>query len=165
MHHGIKTTLARIRTEYWIVEGRKSVKKILRKCVVCTRGQGLPMRAPPIPDLPDFRVNYSGHAFQATGLDFAGPLFIKEGSKKEKMYVLLLTCATSQAIHLQLIPDMSIGGFLCGFKRFLARRELQTSLFTTTLKHLKRQQLKVRATTGNQAKLHLAFITLVGWVL
>ena len=122
MHHGIETTLARIRTEYWIVEGRKSVKKILRKCVVCIRVQGLPMRAPPSPDLPDFRVNYSGHAFQATGLDFAGPLFIKEGSKKEKTYVLLLTCATSRAIHLELVPDMSIGGFLRGFKRFLARR-------------------------------------------
>ena len=80
------------------------------------------MRAPSSPDLPDFRVNYSGHAFQATGLDFACSLFIKESSKKEKTYVLLLTCATSRAILLELVPDMSIGGFLRGFKRFLARR-------------------------------------------
>ena len=121
-HHGVETTLARIRTEYWIIEGRKSVKQILRKCVVCIRVQGLPMRAPPSQDLPEFRVNYSGHAFQATWLDFAGPLFVTEGTKQEKTYILLLTCATSRAIHLELIPDMSIGGFLRGFKRFVARR-------------------------------------------
>ena len=42
--------------------------------------------------------------------------------KHEKTYILLLTCATSRAIHLELVPDMSIGGFLRGFKRFMARR-------------------------------------------
>ncbi|CAB4000781.1 PREDICTED: uncharacterized protein LOC100197852 [Paramuricea clavata] len=122
MHHGVETTLARIRSKYWIVEGRRSVKQMLRKCVVCTRVQGLPMRAPPSPDLPDFRVDHSGHAFQATGLDFAGPLFVKGDLKHEKTYILLLTCATSRAVHLELVPDMSIGGFLRGFKRFMARR-------------------------------------------
>ncbi len=40
-HNRVETTLARIRTEYWIIEGRKSVKQILRKCVVCIQVQGL----------------------------------------------------------------------------------------------------------------------------
>ena len=40
MHHGVETTLARIRSKYWIVEGRRSVKQMLRKCVVCIRVQG-----------------------------------------------------------------------------------------------------------------------------
>ena len=52
IHHGVETTLARIRRKYWIVQGRKAVKEILRKCVLCTRYQGLPMRGPPSPDLP-----------------------------------------------------------------------------------------------------------------
>ena len=72
--------------------------------VVSTPVQGLPMRGPPGPDLPDFGVYHSGHAFQATGLDFAGPQFVKENSKHEKAYILLLTCATSQAMHLDLVP-------------------------------------------------------------
>jgi hypothetical protein len=80
------------------------------------------MRGPASPAIPDYRENLSGHAFQATGLDFAGPLFVKGESKREKTFILLLTCATSRAIHLELVPDMSTGGFLRGFKRFMARR-------------------------------------------
>ncbi len=44
-HHGVETTLARIRTGYWIIEGRKSVKQILRKCVVCIRVQCVLLQA------------------------------------------------------------------------------------------------------------------------
>ena len=83
--------------------------------MTCTRYQGVTARPPSSPDLPDYRVNYLTHAFQATGLDFAGPLFVKE-------YILLLTCASSRAIHLELVPDMSVSGFLRGFKRFMPRR-------------------------------------------
>ena len=52
----------------------------------------------------------------------AGPLFVKGDSKHEKTYILLLTCATSRAMHLELVSDLSIGGFLRGFKRFMAGR-------------------------------------------
>ena len=43
-------------------------------------------------------------------------------SKKTKAYILLLICASSRAIHLELVPDMSVSGFLQGFKRFMACR-------------------------------------------
>ena len=122
MYHGIEKTLAYVRRNYWIVRGRKTIKDILRKCVTCTKYQGVTAKPLLLPDLPDYRVNYLTHAFQATGLDFAGPLFVKEGSKKTKAYILLLTCASSRAIHLELVPDMSVSSFLRGFKRFMARR-------------------------------------------
>ena len=44
MHHGVESTLARIRSRYWIIKGRKSVKNVLRKCVVCKRYQGRPLQ-------------------------------------------------------------------------------------------------------------------------
>ena len=79
MHRGIETTLAYVRRNYWIVRGRTTVKHILRKCVTCTRYQGVAAKPPPSPDLPDYRFDYLTHAFQATGLDFARPLLVKEG--------------------------------------------------------------------------------------
>ena len=94
MHHGIETTLARIRENYWIVKGRKSVKEVIRKCVMCTRYQGQPVRAPSSPDLLEYRVDHMAYAFQFTGLGFAGPLFVKDGLKSSKCYILLLTCAS-----------------------------------------------------------------------
>ena len=80
MHHGIETTLARIRENYWIVKGRKSVKEVIRKCEICTRYQGQSVRAPANPDLPEYRVDHMAYAFQFTGLDFAGPLFVKDAA-------------------------------------------------------------------------------------
>ena len=65
------------------------------------------------------------YTFQATGLDYAAPLSVKDTIGKgivEKAYILLLTCATSRAIHLELTPDTTVNAFLRGFKRFTARR-------------------------------------------
>lgn len=60
--------------------------------------------------------------FQATGLDFAGPLTVKGESSEDKSYILLLTWASSRAINLEHVPDMSVSAFLRSFKRFVARR-------------------------------------------
>ena len=142
IHHGIETTLARIRENYWIVKGRNSVKEVFRKCVICTRYQGQSVRAPSSPDLPEYRVYHMAYAFQFTGLDFAGPLFVKDGLKSSKCYILLLTCASSRAIHLELVPDMSIHGFLRGFKRFIARRGVPDLVISDNFKTFKSSEVK-----------------------
>lgn len=129
LHHGVETTLAHIRNEFWIVKGRKTVKNIIRKCVTCIRYQGRTMLPPPSPDLPDFRIS-NLNAFQATGLDYCGPLFIRNKFCKadQKVYILLFTCATSRAIHLELTPDLQCDAFIRGFKRFISRRGTPTQV-------------------------------------
>ena len=135
MHHGVESTLARVRANYWIVKGRKSVKEVIRKCVICKRYQGKPMSAPASPDLPQCRIDFLRFAFQAKGLDFAGPLFVKQGSETVKTYILLLICATSRAIHLELVYSMSSDGFLRGSRRFVARSGVCLNLpLATTLR-------------------------------
>ena len=79
LHHGFETTLSDVRSKFWIVKGRKPVKSVLRKCVTCHWYQGRPLLAPETPDLPDYRVN-TLYAFQCTGLDYAGPLFVKNNT-------------------------------------------------------------------------------------
>ena len=66
MHHGIETTLAWIRKNCWITKGTKSVEEVIWKCVICTRYQGQPVRAPSSLDLPDYRVDHMAYAFQFT---------------------------------------------------------------------------------------------------
>jgi hypothetical protein len=38
--------------------------------------------------------------FGVTGIDLAGPLYIKVGSNMRKGYIDLFTCATTRAVHL-----------------------------------------------------------------
>lgn len=52
------------------------VKAEFRNCTVCSRVQGRPFAAPATPDLPQFRVEKS-FPFANTGVDFAGPLYVK----------------------------------------------------------------------------------------
>ena len=112
-HQGIEAMLNYTRSKFCLIEGRKTVKNVLRKCVTCKRFQTKTLIPPGSPDLPDFRVN-STYCFQYTGLDYAGPLFVKDISKTNtsKVYILLLTCATSRAVHLELTPNMNVPAFL-----------------------------------------------------
>jgi len=144
LHNGINSTLAFIRKTFWICKGRKSVKDVLRKCVLCKRFQGRTMLPPPTANLPSFRINHLMNAFQATGLDYLGPLYIKDNNNKDslKVYILLLTCASSRAIHLELVPDMKIPSFLRAFKRFSARRGIPSIIVHDNFKTFKSAEVK-----------------------
>ena len=60
--------------------------------------------------LPADRVN-TQKPFAVTGIDFAGPLYVKVGSNTTKSYIALLTCATTRAVHLELCTDMTTDKF------------------------------------------------------
>ena len=97
---------------------------MLHKCIVCRKFEGLPQSAPPPPPLPEFRIREEP-AFTYTGVDFAGPLYIKTSGlvKSNKVWICLYTCCVVRAVHLDIVPDMTAVSFHCSFKRFTARRE------------------------------------------
>ena len=140
-HQGIEATLNYIRSKFWLIKGRKTVKNVLRKCVTCKRFQAKTLIPPGSPDLPDFRVN-STYCFQYTGLDYAGPLFVKDISNTSKVYILLLTCATSRAIHLELTPNMNVSAFLRAFRRFCSRRGTPEMIINDNFKTFKSKAVK-----------------------
>ena len=52
--------------------------------------------------MPAFRTE-SGKPFQTTGVDFAAPLNYKLSKKElDKCYLLIFTCATTRAVHLEM---------------------------------------------------------------
>ena len=65
------------------------------------------MLPPKIP-LASFRVNCC-YPFEATGLDYAGPLDANKGNDNElrKCYILLFTCETVRAVLLETTRDFS----------------------------------------------------------
>ena len=133
-HSGIKDTLTTVREKFWILRGREAVKRNLRKCVTCRRVEGIPYRPPPTPDLPMERVSIDP-PFAHTGLDFVGPLYIRDGKTSSekgsnKVYICLFTCVSTRAIHLELAPSLSVKSFLLAFRRFVSRRGLPVSLMS-----------------------------------
>ncbi|GFQ83656.1 integrase catalytic domain-containing protein [Trichonephila clavata] len=74
-----------------------------------------------IAPLPDVCVTESP-PFSVVGIDFAGPLFVKDSNAKQ--YILLITCAVTRSVHLELVSNMTTDTFLLAFRRFIARRGL-----------------------------------------
>ncbi|KAL9975369.1 hypothetical protein ACROYT_G012524 [Oculina patagonica] len=144
-HNGVRETLTEIRAQFWIIKGRQAVKDVLSKCVTCKKILGRAYSTPPAPPLPSFRVS-DDLAFSKVGVDFAGPLYVKNiyESKGEmfKCYIALFTCASTRAIHVELVPDLTASSFLRVLKRFFFRRGLPNLFISDNGKTFKDGKVK-----------------------
>ena len=124
LHSGSSSTTNFLRKKCWIPAIRRCVQSVLRKCVVCRKVNGKSYPAPATPPLPRIRVEDS-HPFTLTGVDFTGALYVREKNGQEaKAYICLFTCATTGAVHLELVPGLSTGAFIHAFRRFYSRKSL-----------------------------------------
>ncbi|GBM23688.1 hypothetical protein AVEN_187976-1 [Araneus ventricosus] len=98
-HSGVSHTLVQVREKYWILKSRQTIKSVLSKCTICKRFNSSP-GTQVIAPLPDIRVEQSA-PFTIIGVDFAGPLFVKDTNAKQ--YILLITCAVTRSVHLELV--------------------------------------------------------------
>ncbi|XP_068739253.1 uncharacterized protein [Montipora capricornis] len=121
MHGGVKLTLTELRARFWIVQGRKFVKKLLYKCVICQKLEGKPHQAPPSPPLLEFKVKECP-PFAYTDVDFAGPLYVKNHTgRQQRVWICLNTCYVTRAIHFDLVPSLATSALLRSLRRFSAR--------------------------------------------
>ena len=116
---------------FWIVRGRQYIRSVIYQCVACRKQEGEPYRAPPPPPLPECRVK-EDFPFANTGVDFAGPLYVK--NPDSKVWISLYTCCVTRAVHLDLVPDMSTEAFLRNFQRFCARRGVPSLVISDNAK-------------------------------
>lgn len=116
-HAGTQSLLAIMREKFWILGGRKTIRSITARCMKCKRqdAKSFQTSAPP---LPVERVRDAA-AFEVTGVDLAGPLYLKNG---KKCWICLFTCGVIRAVHLELLTSLTTEDFLQALKRFIARR-------------------------------------------
>ena len=122
-HAGTNTTLTAIRQQFYIPTARQRIKSLLHHYTTCQRYGGKPYATPdPLP-LPEIRARNS-IPFTITGIDFTGALYFCQDSIENKVYICLFTCATSRAIHLEVVTDLTVETFLLAFLRFTSRRSV-----------------------------------------
>ncbi|GFY57571.1 integrase catalytic domain-containing protein [Trichonephila inaurata madagascariensis] len=137
LHSGVADTLIQVREKYWVPKGRQIIKSIIRKCFVCKKFNSRPGTQIMAP-LPRDRKEQSP-PFAVTGLDFAGPIYVK--NSKEKFYILLCTYAVTRALHLELVTSLTTEAFLLAFRRFISRRGLCTVTYSDNAKTFKRAEI------------------------
>lgn len=110
-HVGIQSLMSVIREKYWILGDRRTLRSVLSECVVYRRHQAkaFSVASPP---LPLDRVR-DADVFEVSGMDFAGPLYLKNG---EKAWICLFTCAIYRVVHLELVSSLSTPHFMQAFR-------------------------------------------------
>lgn len=131
-HSGIQSTLHSLRHKFWLLDGRTQVRKVIKRCVPCYRFKAIPVQYK-MGDLPKARLE-GGRAFENTGVDFCGPLLIKEkkfrNKGRVKAYVCVFVCMAVKAVHLEVVSDLSTEGFLAALRRFVARRGVPANIYS-----------------------------------
>ncbi|XP_044580471.1 uncharacterized protein LOC123262367 [Cotesia glomerata] len=131
-HSGIQSTLSNLRHKFWLLDGKNQVRKIIRHCVKCIRYQPILLQSK-MADLPSSRVSESP-PFSHVGIDYFGPLFIKErkfrNRTKVKVYGCVFVCMATKAVHLEIVSDLTTEGFLGAFGRFIGRRGVPSHVYS-----------------------------------
>ena len=72
--------------------------------------------------------------FKHVGLDFAGPLYLKQGSVRKpiilKLYVCVFISMSVKAVHLELVSHLTTESFIACLRRFVARRGKPSSIWS-----------------------------------
>ena len=158
LHHlGVRITLPELREEIWILRARQTIKQVLHSCLPCRIAKGLPRGEIEAPLLTD-RVTPL-RPFSVTGIDYAGPLFIKVGNTLKKCYSTLFTCATTRTVHLEFCLDMSTDKFLLALQRSTGIRGLPNTIYTDNAQtfHAANREIRDLCTVLSAAKTHQYF--------
>ena len=122
IHGGATLTMAKIRSKYWVPTLKQLVKRVLRICYRCKKFDVKSYTVPQKGLLPADRTNLN-LPFKTIGTDYAGSFLCKSEWKEERnVYVLLLTCSLSRAIHLEVLPNQTTQELIHALKRLIARR-------------------------------------------
>ena len=132
-HCRTEQTLAELRNKYWVCRGRSKVKQVVKDCEGCKRQVAKQYKSASPASLPEFRVKPS-RPFASTGVDFAGPLFVKTPEGMKKSYVTLFTCAVTRAVHIELVMDQSVPAFIRSLRKFAARRGMPEKIVSDNAK-------------------------------
>lgn len=132
LHVGPQSLLAKLRQQFWIINGRNEVRSELSKCITCFRS-GPIMLTQKMGNMPRDRVTYQ-RPFAVCGVDYAGPFNIKDGKLRNrsiiKGYMCIFVCFVTKAVHIELVGDLSSSSFLNCLKRFVSRRGLCSKIYS-----------------------------------
>ena len=129
-HCGPSLLLCSTGNRLHVMGARQLSRNVCSQCIACRR-----VAPRPVPqqmgELPTERTTSSSAAFTNTG---TGPFTIKKGHTrrpvKVKGYICIFVCLATKAVHLEVTSDLTTDTFMPCLKRFIARRNCPTTIYT-----------------------------------
>ena len=116
-HCGSTQVLAAVRQKFWIIRGHSAVRRVVGNCLDCRRRNAQPGEQL-MATLPPAQLASSDPPFSHVGVDYFGPLLVKQGRNHVKRYGCLFTCLVIRAVHIEIAHTLESDSFLCAYRRF-----------------------------------------------
>ncbi|KAK3715636.1 hypothetical protein QZH41_008075 [Actinostola sp. cb2023] len=153
-HMGQESVLSSLREKFWIVKGRSAVRRVNRKCIDCQKRKAKPGEQY-MANLPQNRLTPDKPPFTYVGVDYFGPLEVKQGRAHVKRYGCLFTCLTTRAVHVEIAHSLDTDSMINALRRFISIRgypeEIRSDRGTNFTKADK--ELKEALNEWNQTKI------------
>jgi hypothetical protein len=124
-HAGTQFLMSKLRQKFWILQSRRAINRVIYKCPICLHHSNKSFQVDPA-TLPSSRTEESS-AFRTTGVDLAGPLYLKNG---DKVWLVLFTCAVYRCVHLDFVTSLSTEAFLRALERFINIRGRPATIYS-----------------------------------
>ena len=121
-HMGQESVLSSLRETVWIVKGRSAVRRVVRRCMTCQRQRSACPGKQFMADLPEVRLVPEKPPFSYVGVDYFGPLQVKQGRSRVKRYGCLFTCLTTRAVHIEIAHSLDTDSMINALRRFISVR-------------------------------------------
>ena len=120
-HVACEHVLSLLREQYWVTGARRAISFVLRRCFFCEIRRAMRM-FPLMADLPEGRLAFEEPPFSHCGVDLTGPVYVKDGRKNLKRWVVIFTCLTVRSIHIEVVESCESDSFINSMRRFVNRR-------------------------------------------
>lgn len=125
LHCGPQQLLYSVREQFWPLSGRQIARTIVRNCVRCFKSNPTTTHYV-MGNLPEYRVTPFQPVFTHTGVDYAGPISLRDRKTRNpkilKGYICIFICMNTKCVHIDVVSDLTSQAFLAVLKRFIARR-------------------------------------------
>lgn len=120
-HSGAGMTWTSLRERFWILKGGATVRRVIGKCFQCKK-RNAPLCQQLMAELPTERVTPEKPPFTNVGVDYFGPLYVKQGRSHVKRYGCIFTCLAIRAVHIEISHSLDTDSFINALRRFISRR-------------------------------------------
>ena len=121
-HNSSSYVLNILRARHHVIGQERTVKyHIKRMCMDC-RNRSATFGSQLMAPLPPARIEVGRSAFENCGIDYMGPLEVRQARSILKRYCCVFTCLASRATHLEMAYDLTTESFLMVLRRFLSAR-------------------------------------------
>ena len=104
IHEGLVLTMTKVKDQYWIPTPRQLLRRIIEKCYGWKKSNISHYPKPSQGLIPTDRTKQD-LSFSVIGTDYTGSFICKTKGKRDiKVYLLLLTCSHTRAVHLDQFP-------------------------------------------------------------